>query len=369
MCIPIIDLKAQYKQVQTETEEAVLNVLRSGHYILGPEGNSLEQEIASYLDVKHALAVNSGTTALHLALAAAGVSSGDEVITTPFTFIATAEAISYLGAVPVFVDIDPDTYCMDPLKIKEKISSRTKAIIPVHLYGHSVDMDPIVRIASQYGLKIIEDCAQSIGTTYKGQKVGGIGDFGCFSFFPTKNLGAAGEGGLITTNNSDYYHLLKGLRVHGSWERYNHKAIGYNARLNEIQCSVLRVKLRYLDQWITKRVEHAAQYNKLLDKLPVGTPITAGYSNHVYHQYAINIDSVSRDSVLSHMSNNNISCAVHYPKPIHLQDSYRFLGLARGDYPISEKSSSRVLSLPVYPELTENQICKIVEVLKGAFHE
>jgi dTDP-4-amino-4,6-dideoxygalactose transaminase len=253
MTIPIIDLKAQYAEIQTETEAAVLKVLRSGHYIMGPEGHALENELAAYLGVKHAIAVNSGTTALHLALVASGIGPGDEVITTPFTFIATAEVISYVGATPVFADIDPVTYCIDPAKVKEKITNKTQAIIPVHLYGQSTDMYKLEEMAEDHGIKVIEDCCQSIGTTYNSKMVGSIGDYGCFSFFPTKNLGTAGEGGLITTNDDEAYSKLLALRIHGSRQRYEHEMIGYNARLNEIQCAVLRVKLKYLNKWTKQR--------------------------------------------------------------------------------------------------------------------
>ncbi|MFH1428597.1 MAG: DegT/DnrJ/EryC1/StrS family aminotransferase [Candidatus Margulisiibacteriota bacterium] len=376
MVIPIIDLKEQYKQVQEEIEAAVLKVLRSGHYILGPEGRAMEEEMADYLGSKYAVAVNSGTTALHLALAAAGVGPGDEVITTPFTFIATAEAISYLGAKPVFVDIDPITYCIDPSKIEEKINSKTQAIIPVHLYGHAADMYQIEEVADKYDLAVIEDCAQAISTEYNGKKVGTFGNFGCFSFFPTKNLGAAGEGGLITTNDNDAYERLKALRIHGSIHRYQHEIIGYNARLNEIQCAVLRIKLRYLDGWAKKRQANAARFNEQLSGLPVITPQTLSYSNHVYHQYAVQIKNTNngagqttRDTVLSKMIENDILCAVHYPKPIHLQPAYKFLEYKEGSLPVSEEVALKIMSLPVYPELTEEQLETITAVFKKALKE
>ncbi|MFC1478403.1 DegT/DnrJ/EryC1/StrS family aminotransferase [Candidatus Margulisiibacteriota bacterium] len=376
MVIPIIDLKEQYKQIQKETEAAVLKVLRSGHYILGPEGRAMEEEMADYVGSKYAVAVNSGTTALHLALAAAGIGPGDEVITTPFTFIATAEVISYLGAKPVFVDIDPKTYCIDTSKIEEKITSNTQAIIPVHLYGHAVDMYQIEEIADKYDLYVIEDCAQAIGTEYHGKKVGSFGDCGCFSFFPTKNLGAAGEGGLITTNDEDLYEKLKALRIHGSIHRYQHEMIGYNARLNEIQCAVLRIKLKYLDGWIKKRQSNAARFNELLSGLSAITPEVDSNSNHVYHQYAVRIKNTNngsgqttRDDVLSQMIENDILCAVHYPKPIHLQQAYEFLGYNEGSLPVSEELSKEIMSLPVYPELTGEQIETIAAVLKKALAE
>ena len=364
MTIPIIDLKAQYAQVQAETEEAVLKVLRSGHYILGPEGRAFEAEMAEYLDVKYTLAVNSGTTAIHLALAAAGIGPGDEVITSPFTFIATAEAISYLGATPVFVDIDPVTFCIDPDKVRKKITENTQAILPVHLYGQSCNMYEIDKIADEYKLKVIEDCAQSIGTTFHNKKVGSLGDMGCFSFFPTKNLGACGEGGLITTDDEDLYEKLKALRIHGSLNRYQHEIIGYNARLNEIQCAVLRIKLRYLDGWIKLRQQHAATYNQLLSNLSVELPTVAEYSNHVYHQYGVQLQD--RDDVLAQMHDAGIMCAVHYPKPIHLQEAYQFLPYKAGSFPVSEHLSTKVMSLPIYPELTTLQVEEVATALKGA---
>ena len=367
MSIPIIDLKAQFASDQDEIEAAVLKVLRSGHYILGPEGLAFEKEMAEFLGVKYALAVNSGTTALHLALAALDIGPGDEVITSPFTFIATAEAISYLGATPVFVDIDPITYCIDPEKIKTKITAKTQAILPVHLYGQSANMFEIEKIADDNGLAVVEDCAQSIGTEYKNKKVGSFGNFGCFSFFPTKNLGAAGEGGLITTNDEDTFNKLKALRVHGSIERYQHEMIGYNARLNEIQCAVLRIKLRRLQEWTKKRQAHANLYNKLFSDLPVGLPIVGDDSNHVYHQYAIKIKN-NREKVMNYLQENGVSSAVHYPKPIHLQDAYAFLGYKKGDLPISEQLSQEILSLPVYPELTEAQITMIATLVKKAIN-
>jgi len=369
MAIPIIDLKAQYEQIKEETEAAVLRVLRSGHYILGPEGRAFEEEMADYLGVRYAVTVNSGTTALHLALAAADIGPGDEVITSPFTFIATAEAISYLGATPVFVDINPDSYCLDPVQIRDKITVNTQAILPVHLYGQAADMYQIDEIADENDLVVIEDCAQSVGTHYHGKKVGSIGDYGCFSFFPTKNLGAAGEGGLITTNDDDAYEQLKALRIHGSKHRYEHEVIGYNARLNEIQCAVLRVKLRYLDQWINLRRSHANYYKEQLAALPVSTPLVAEDSDHVYHQYAIRIPDGARDAVLANMIENDVLCAVHYPKPIHLQEAYQFLPYDNGSFPVSEQAAKEVMSLPVYPELTEVQLEKVVSALKDALSD
>ena len=364
MPISIIDLMSQYATYQEAAEAAVLRVLRSGHYILGPEGALLEKTLAESLGVKYAIAVNSGTTALHLALVAADIGPGDEVITTPFTFIATAEAISYTGATPVFVDIEPDTYCIDPAKIKEKITSKTQAILPVHLYGHSANMYEIEAIADNYDLVVIEDCAQSIGTEYQGKNVGGIGDLGCFSFFPTKNLGTAGEGGLITTNNDDYYEKLLALRVHGSKQRYEHELIGFNARLNEIQAAVLNVKLKYLNAWNHQRQRHAETFAEMLKPLPVKTPVVAPYSNHTYHQYAVTMKN--RDRVLEYMIAHQIYCAVHYPKPIHLQKAYAFMGLGEGSFPVSEQLSKEVMSLPVYPELSPTQITEIVKTLRDA---
>jgi len=364
--IPLVNIKAQMEPIQKDLEEAVLKVMRSGWFILGNEGKELEKEIAEYTDAKYAAGVRSGTEALFLALRALGVGSGDEVITTPLTFIATAEVISYLNATPVFVDVEEDSYCIDPAKIEEKITDKTKVIMPVHLYGHSADMDPIMAIAKKHNLKVVADSCQSIGVTYKGKGVGGIGDFSGFSFFPTKNLGAAGEGGMITTNNEKLIEEIKVLRVHGMKVRYEHEMIGYNSRLDEIQCAVLRVKLKSLPEWTAKRVANAKYFiDNFQDIDELTLPVTKEYSNHVYHQFAVRCKD--RDALLEFLKEKEIGTAIHYPKPIHLQPAYKFLGIQEGSFPISEQISKEIFSLPIFPELKEEELKYIVDSIKEFF--
>jgi len=340
--------------------------LRSTQYILGEEGKLLEKEMSEYVGADQAAAVRSGTESLFLALRAIGIGPGDEVITTPFTFIATAEVISYLGATPVFVDIEEETFCIDPARIEEKITDKTRAIMPVHLYGHSADMDPIMEVAAKHDLKVVADACQSVGVEYKGKGIGGIGDLVGYSFFPTKNLGACGEGGMVVSNDAQLIDDIKVLRAHGMRIRYEHEVIGYNSRLDEIQCAVLRIKLSRLAEW-TKKRQRNAQY--FIDNLSgvdgLKLPVTREYSNHVYHQFTLRCDE--RDKMLEHLQTKGIGTAIHYPKPIHLQPAYQDMGLKEGAFPISEKVSKDIFSIPVYPELTAAELEEIVSAIKSFF--
>ncbi len=363
MPVPMVDLKIQYEAIKEEINSAVLGVLESTHFILGPHGKALEQEVAAYHGTKHAVAVASGTDALHLALIAAGVKHGDEVITTPFTFIATAEAISYVGAVPVFVDIDPGTFNMDVAKIEAAITRKTKAIIPVHLYGQPVEMKGLMRIAGTHGLTVIEDCAQSLGAEDRGKKTGTFGDIGCFSFFPSKNLGGYGDGGMVITNDGELAEHMLVLRNHGSRVRYYHDEIGFNSRLDEIQAAILRVKLRYIDTYNAQRRNNAMLYNRHLEHAQIRTPVERREVKHVYHQYTIRVRN--RDAVKQKLDAGNItSSMIYYPVPLHLQAAYRNLGMAPGSLPEAELAAQEVLSLPMYPELTEAQIKQVSDAVK-----
>ena len=365
MPVPMVDLKIQYEAIKEEINSAVLGVIQSAHFILGPHGKALEQEVAAYHGVKHAVAVASGTDALHLALLAAGVRRGDEVITTPFTFIATAEAASYIGAVPVFVDIDPDTFNMDIAKIEAAITKRTKAIVPVHLYGHPVDMDGLMHIAKQGGFKVIEDCAQSFGAEYREKKTGAFGDLGCFSFFPSKNLGGYGDGGMVITDDSELSERLQSLRNHGSHVRYYHDEVGFNSRLDEIQAAVLRVKLRHIDEYNAKRRKNALLYNRHLANAGIKTPSEQDGIKHVFHQYTIRIKD--RDNVKKKLDAGNVtSSMIYYPVPLHLQAAYKDLAMRAGSLPQAEKAAQEVLSLPMYPELMESQVRQVVDAVKEA---
>ncbi len=365
MPVPMVDLKIQYEAIKEEINSAVLGVVQTTHFILGPHVKALEESVAAYHGVKHAVAVASGTDALHLALIAAGIRTGDEVITTPFTFIATAEAISYVGAVPVFVDIDAETFNIDVAKIPAAVTKRTRAIIPVHLYGEPADMDPIMNVAKKHGLKVVEDCAQSFGAEYKGKKTGSFGDIGCFSFFPSKNLGCYGDGGMVITNDSDLAAHMLSLRNHGSKIRYYHDEIGYNSRLDEIQAAILRIKFKHIDEYNAKRRSNAMLYNKYLTGYGVRTPSDRTESRHVYHQYTIR--TPNRNAVKQKLDAGTItSSMIYYPVPLHLQSAYKNLGMKPGSLPAAEQAASEVLSLPMYPELTEAQIKTVSEALKKA---
>ncbi len=372
MNVPLLDLKGQYQSIKKEMDEAIAGVVESQYFILSPEVSSFENEVASYTGVTRGVGVASGTDAIILALKAAGVGEGDKVITTPFTFFATAESISILGAIPVFVDIDPNTYNIDPQKIEELLlqtqkhndaeRKTIKAIIPVHLYGQCADMDPILEIAEKYGLMVIEDCAQAMGAVYKGKKAGSFGLAGAFSFFPSKNLGGFGDGGMVVTSNEELAEMVKKLRVHGSSEQYIHDTIAYNSRLDSLQAAVLRIKLKKLDSWIAARQKIAERYNSAFSGTGIKTPVTGEGNIHTYHQYTIEVPD--RDGMLKYLGEKNIGSRIYYPVPMHFQPCYRDLGYKEGDFPVSEKACKSVLSLPVYPELTEEMIEYVIDTVK-----
>jgi len=360
--IPIFDSKRQYNEIGADIEKAVCEVLRSGSYILGNNTKELEKELAEYTDSKYAVALNSGTDALHLALRALDIGKGDEVITSAFTFVATTEAIGIVGATPVFADINSDTFNLDPVEIEKAITPKTKAIIPVHLYGQPCDMDAIMDIAKRYDLYVIEDACQAMGATYKGQKVGSIGDIGCFSFYPTKNLGAMGDGGLLTTNSEALKNRVIALRNHGGAIRYHHEEIGVNSRLDEIQSAILRVKLPHLDSWNKKRREKAAIYNELFAKCSdIITPKELDDTYCIYHQYTVKIPN--RDAIFEQMHEAGIGTMLYYPIPLHMQKVHEYLGVGKGSLPITEKNTEIVMSLPMFPELTREEQEMIADTL------
>ena len=363
MQIPMVDLKIQYLQLQAEIDAAVNAVLESAYFILGPQGAAFEQEVADYLGVKHAIGVASGTDALHLALRAAGLGPGDEVITSPFTFIATAEAIAYVGATPVFVDIDPQTFNIDVEQAAAAITPATKAILPVHLFGQPADLAPLKKFCDDRDLLLIEDCAQSCGALYGDKMTGAWGDLGCYSFFPSKNLGCFGDGGLIVTDNDDLAAEVKVLRNHGSRERYHHSIIGYNSRLDDLQAAILRVKLKHLDRFNKQRRENAHRYSAGLTKLGLAAPFEDGKGVHVYHQYTLMTDQ--REVIQKELAAAGIASAVYYPIPLHQQEV--FAAVCRDvSLPISESVAQKVLSLPIYPELTADQVDLVLETIARA---
>ncbi|MCL6576113.1 DegT/DnrJ/EryC1/StrS family aminotransferase [Kyrpidia sp.] len=365
--IPMLDLKSEIEFLWDDLMKAIEGVLKSGQFIMGPNVKAFEEEVAAYLGVKHAIGVNSGTDALTIALRAAGVGPGDEVITTPFTFFATAEAISHAGGHPVFVDIDPETFNLDPNQIEPAITPKTKAIIPVHLYGHAADMDPILEIAKVYKLRVVEDVAQAFGGEYKGRKLGSLGDAGCFSFFPSKNLGAYGDGGLIATNDDELAETARMLRVHGAKRKYYNEVIGYNSRLDEIQAASLRVKLPYVDRWNEMRREIARRYNNnLSDVSNIVLPIECPYAKHVYHQYTIRISGVDRETVRAKLAESGIQTAVYYPVPLHLSKVYRTGGSDHiSVLPHVDKVSREVVSLPLSQFLRIDVVDNITETLRA----
>ena len=356
--IPFVDLKAQYASIRSEVNGAIQGVLDSCQFTLGSEVAAFEEEFAAYSQAKHGIGVNSGTSALHLGLLAAGIGPGDEVITVPFTFVATVAAIHYSGAKTVFVDIDPQSFNMDVTAIEAAITPRTKAILPVHLYGQAADMDPILEVAKRHGLLVIEDAAQAHGAEYKGRRAGSMGDMGCFSFYPGKNLGAYGEGGMVTTDNPDFARTLRMLRDWGAERKYEHVLKGYNYRLEGIQGAVLRVKLRHLEAWTEGRRAAAAHYERLFAGSGVRTPEVMPCARHVYHIYAIRTGG-ERAAWQDALQKQGIQTGIHYPIPVHLLPAYTDLGYGRGQFPHAEKAADEVLSLPMFPELTAAQ-CETV---------
>lgn len=360
--IKMLNLKQQYDGIRDEVLEAVSGVLESTAYILGPRVKEFEAKVAEYVGVSDGIGVASGTDALHLSVKALGIGEGDEVITTPFTFFATTEAILYERAVPVFVDIDPETYCIDASKIEEKITPRTKAIMPVHMFGHPADMKAIMEIASRHNLAIIEDCAQSIGASIDGKKTGSFGNTGCFSFYPSKNLGAFGDGGLITLNDKEVAESILKVRNHGSAGGYLHEVVGINSRLDELQAAILLVKLKRIDEYNALRRARAEQYTALL-KDKIQCPVVRQGMEHVYHQYTIR--HPERDRIKGMLAKEGIASTVYYPIPVHLQPAVAELDFRKGDFPETERAAAEVLSLPVYPELEERAVERIAEVISG----
>ena len=360
--VPFLDLKAQYQSIKSEIQPAVNRVLESCSYILGEEVAAFEREFADYHNSSSGIAVNSGTSALHLALLSAGIGPGDEVITVTFTFVATVAAIVYTGAKPVFVDVDPTTMTMDANLIEAAITPRTKAILPVHLYGQSADMDPIMEIARRHGLLVIEDACQAHGAEYRGRRVGSIGDLGCFSFYPGKNLGACGEGGIVVTNDEKHEKTIRMFRDWGTESKYHHVLKGYNYRMEGIQGAVLRVKLRHLEKWTEARRTHAGRYNELLAGTGVGIPCEISSNRHVYHIYAIRVPE--RDTFQKALTARGVQSGIHYPVPVHLQPAYADLGYKTGDFPHSEAAAGEVLSLPMFPELTTAQQDRVLMAVR-----
>jgi dTDP-4-amino-4,6-dideoxygalactose transaminase len=365
--VPQLDLAAQYAAIGSEIREAVERVLASQHFVLGREGAALEQEIAKLCSVQHGVGLASGTDALILALRACGVQAGDEVILPPFTFVATGSAVSALGAKPVFVDIHPNTYNIDPAGLERHVTARTRAIIVVHLYGLAADMDPIVAFAKARNLPLIEDNAQAIGATYKGRPTGSMGDVACLSFYPTKNLGAYGDAGMVVTNSAELAARIRTLRNHGQTEKYVSSEPGWNSRLDELQAAILRVKLRHLPGWQRARQKHAAEYSRQLSQIVgVMPPVTLEGYEHVFHQYTIRVEK--RDALHRALSERKIGSAVYYPVPLHLQPIYASLGHKVGDFPHAERAAKEVLSLPMYPELRAEQIARVTEAISEFLH-
>ncbi len=365
--IPQLDLAAQYAAIGGEIREAIDRVLTSQHFVLGREGAALEEEIAQICDVRHGIALASGTDALILALRACGVHAGDEVILPPFTFVATGSAVSALGAKPVFADINPSTYNIDPAELERRVAARTRAIVVVHLYGLAADMDPIVAIAKARNLPLIEDNAQAIGAAYKGRPTGSIGDAACLSFYPTKNLGAYGDAGMVVTNSAELAARIRTLRNHGQTEKYVSSEPGWNSRLDELQAAILRVKLRHLPAWQHARQSHAAEYTRRLSQIPgVMPPIAPDGYEHVFHQYTIRVEK--RDELHHALSDRKIGSAVYYPVPLHLQPIYASLGHKAGDFPHAERAAQEVLSLPMYPELRPEQVARVTDAISDFLH-
>jgi len=370
--IKFLDLKLQYKSIKKEIDNTIKKVLDSSRFIGGIEVKNFEKEIANFCKVKYAISVNSGTDALFLSLKALGIDSGDEVITTPFTFISTAEVITNLGARPIFVDIEPKTFNIDSSKIEKAITKKTKAIIPVHLFGQIANIKEIIKIAKKHKLFVIEDAAQAIGTEYKNKKAGSFGDTGCFSFFPSKNLAAYGDGGMIVTNSKRVAERIRLLKNHGSSkkEKYMNLILGTNSRLDTIQAAILRIKLKHLDKWNRKRRENAKYYNKeLKDVREITAPIIIPDQIHIFHQYTIRVNNKVRNKLIKYLNKNNVPTMIYYSLPLHLQPAFKYLGHKKGDFPEAEKISKEVLSLPIYPELSRKEQLFIVKKVKDFYEK
>jgi dTDP-4-amino-4,6-dideoxygalactose transaminase len=372
--IPLLDLKAQYAAIRSEILAAIDRVLESQQFILGPEVESIEKVLSDYCQCKYAFGVSSGTDALLVSLMAIGIQPGDEVITTPYSFFATAGSIVRLGAKPVFVDIDPVSFNIQAEQIERAVTKRTKAIIPVHFAGQSVDMDPILDVAKRYSLYVIEDACQAIGADYKGKRTGSLGNLGCFSFFPSKNLGGYGDSGLVTTNDADLADKVYLLRNHGQRPKYHNTLVGGNFRMDSIQAAVLGVKFNHLENWTEARRKHSAKYRELFNqagisisleefgvKLGIIPPTESGFGRHIYHLFMIR--TKNRDELVSHLKSRQIGCEIYYPIPLHLQECFRELRLKKGDFPYSEMAAEETLALPIYPEITEQMLTRVVDVL------
>jgi dTDP-4-amino-4,6-dideoxygalactose transaminase len=363
--VPLCDILAQYRGLKPQIDEAISRVLGSGQVVLGPEVAALEVEIARYCGVGHAIGCSSGTDALLLALQALEISPGDEVIVPPFTFFATAATVVRLGAKPVFVDIDPTTYNLDPLQVENKVTSRTRAIIAVHLYGQCADMEPLWHVAQRHCLPIIEDAAQSFGAEYQGKRAGSLAAMACFSFYPSKNLAAYGDAGMVVTNDLEWAQQLNHLRVHGMQPKYYHRYIGINGRIDAIQAAILRVKLPHVDRWNAERQAAAQRYDALIEETHLGQllerPTVKSYGRHVFHQYVVRVAGGKRDELFRHLQAERIGCDIYYPLPLHLQRCFAYLGYREGDFPASEEASRTVLAFPMYPELTMDQQRRVVE--------
>jgi dTDP-4-amino-4,6-dideoxygalactose transaminase len=366
MNVPLLDLQAQYASLRDELREAVQRVMDSQRFVLGDEVRRLESSVAAYTQTKHAIACASGSDALLLALMALGIGNGDDVITTPFTFFATAAAIYRVDARPVFVDIDPATYNIDTSQLADAITPQTKALLPVHLYGQCAEMDPLLELSEQLGIPIVEDAAQAIGATDRGCQAGSMGAVGCFSFYPTKNLGGAGDGGMLTTNDDNLAQRLRRLRAHGGANEYEHTEVGINSRLDELQAAVLNVKLPYLDTWSNERARRAAVYDELLDDVSFEliTPSLREDARHIFHQYVIRVPQ-HRDALMEHLKQHGVGTKVYYPIPLHRQECFAYLYYQEGEFPESERAARETLALPIYPELTEAQQSHVVDAIKS----
>jgi dTDP-4-amino-4,6-dideoxygalactose transaminase len=367
--VPLCDLQAQYGALQPQLDAAVARVLASGQVILGPEVAALEDEVARYCHATHGVGCSSGSDALLLALCAAGIGPGDEVLVPTFTFFATASAVSRIGARPVFVDIDPVTCNLDPLQIESKITPRTRAILVVHLFGQCAEMEPLWRVADQHDLLLIEDAAQSLGAEYQGKRAGSLGAMACLSFYPTKNLGGYGDGGMVVTNDPEWARLMSCLRVHGMEPKYHHKYLGWNARLDALQAALLRVKVPYLEQWVAARQAVAACYDALIDEYRLThfleRPVVLPQRRHTFNQYVVRVADGTRDGLVRHFKHEGIGCEIYYPLPLHLQECFATLGYRAGDFPIAEEVCSSVMALPMYPELSVDQQRRVVQSCAG----
>ena len=368
MKVPLLDLRAQHESLRDELLAAIERVMDSQQFVLGPDVQAFEEEIARYTKTRHAIGCASGSDALLLALLALGVGTGDEVITSPFTFFATAGAIVRLGARPVFVDIDPRTYNIDPARVEAVITPRTRAIMPVHLYGQCADMNPLLEISARHNLPLIEDAAQAIGSEDRGRTAGSMGVIGCFSFYPTKNLGGAGDGGLLTTNDEELAQRLRALRVHGGTTEYHHREVGINSRLDSLQAAVLRVKLKYLDGWSGERQKKAQRYNQLFQEAKLEfeliPPFVRAETRHIFHQYVVRVPQ-HRDAIMKHLDHKGVGTKIYYPIPLHEQECFQYLGYKEGAFPEAERAARETVALPCFPELTEEQQEYVVDAISS----